>query len=63
MVLTAPVMMVIEMMTSIGETEVPSHEYKKAPVGVGTEWVGKVHNASKKYKKLHKYNSLEGKWV
>ena len=37
MVLTAPVMMVIEMMTSIGETEVPPHEYKKAPVGVGTE--------------------------
>ena len=36
-VVLTPVMMVIEMMTSIGETEVPPHEYKKAPVGVGTE--------------------------
>ena len=36
-VVVTPVMMVIEMMTSIGETEVPPHEYKKAPVGVGTE--------------------------
>ena len=36
-VVLTPVMMLIEMMTSIGETEVPPHEYKKAPVGVGTE--------------------------